>query len=154
VYYPLEHAAYAGWMFPGLFWDKDSEGKGGLRDRKKWLTSNMLSAVSCWAWLWYIVADIVVQTDRCYRLTCAITKLEGKDKGDDTSGSITALRSSLHTHRIMLLREVLFLLPGVHWSLTDWDSKPWLRKGTVDALMWAEAVVGWGNKLAKQHGMI
>ncbi|GMH52523.1 hypothetical protein TrRE_jg3448, partial [Triparma retinervis] len=120
AYYPLEHLAYAGWNMKGMIWDSAGTGRGGLRDRSRWPSANVLSAVSCWAWLWYIVGDIVVQAERVYRIGMALKKLEGREGKE---GPRENLRRALRTHGVMLAREALFLLPGVHWSRLDWAEK-------------------------------
>ncbi|GMI45731.1 hypothetical protein TrCOL_g6915 [Triparma columacea] len=148
-YYPLEHLAYAGWNMKGLIWDSSSTGKGGNRDEGRWWKANTISAVSCWAWLWYIVGDIVVQAERIYRIGAILKKLEGAQSKESVR---VKLLSAMRTHKVMLAREVLFLLPGVHWSRLDWAENPWMKKWQVDMLMWMEAVVGWGNEIAIKYG--
>jgi hypothetical protein len=75
----------------------------------------------------------------------------GTDDDSTTTPSITALvtvESKLHdTQRAMrnvelqLLRNALFVLPTIHWSLPNWDVDPWLPAPLVNTLMWLESLV-------------
>lgn len=43
--------------------------------------------------------------------------------------------------QLQLLRDALFVLPCLHWSLPNWDTNPWLPTPVVHGLMWCESVV-------------
>lgn len=82
--------------------------------------ASQFSAISCRFWLLYIVADAA---------QCSVLQNEQKTENGKT-----------HL-RLQLLRNALFLLPAIHWSLPNWDTKPWLPSKTVNGLMWVEAMV-------------
>mmetsp|Transcript_5915 Transcript_5915/g.11194 ORF Transcript_5915/g.11194 Transcript_5915/m.11194 type:complete len:322 (+) Transcript_5915:89-1054(+) len=154
-YYPTEFLAFAKWQFPGLLHDSTPPprraGDGPLtkllaavRDGRNWRDGNWWSSVSCGFWLWYIVADIVVQVDKIRRLKAVIEAIEGSDK--DAAGkdsTVKRLRAELGAAQNMLLRESLFLLPGVHYALPGWATDPLLPRWAVGGLMFGEAVAGW-----------
>ncbi|GAX24576.1 hypothetical protein FisN_4Hh094 [Fistulifera solaris] len=82
--------------------------------------ASKFSAISCRFWLLYILADAA---------QCSV--LENEEKTEKKK-----------THlRLQLLRNALFLLPAIHWSLPNWDTKPWLPSKAVNGLMWVEAMV-------------
>lgn len=82
--------------------------------------ASRFSAISCRFWLLYIVADAA---------QCSVLQ-----KDQQTEDGKTHLR-------LQLLRNALFLLPAIHWSLPNWDTKPWLPSKAVNGLMWIEAMV-------------
>jgi hypothetical protein len=43
--------------------------------------------------------------------------------------------------QLQLVRDLLFTLPAIHWSLPHWDTDPWLPEPIVNTLMWLESVV-------------
>lgn len=48
---------------------------------------------------------------------------------------------TLRNLRLQILRDVLFTLPAVHWSLPNWDKDPFLSPPVLNTLMWLETVV-------------
>jgi hypothetical protein len=82
--------------------------------------ASKFSAISCRFWLLYILADAA---------QCSVLQSEEKTEKNKT-----------HL-RLQLLRNALFLLPAIHWSLPNWDTKPWLPSKAVNGLMWVEAMV-------------
>ena len=82
--------------------------------------ASQFSAISCRFWLLYIVADAA---------QCSVLQNE-----QETEKRKTHLR-------LQLLRNALFLLPAIHWSLPNWDTQPWLPSKAVNGLMWVESMV-------------
>ena len=114
LYYPLEHIAYLKWQSPKLFQGKNSSSQKSRLAEKA-------SAWSCRFWFVYIVLDIV-------RSSLALKK---NDIGV----------SEKRMERLQVMRNALFSLPAIHWSLPKWDTHPWLPDELVNGLMWLESVV-------------
>mmetsp|Transcript_19089 Transcript_19089/g.36166 ORF Transcript_19089/g.36166 Transcript_19089/m.36166 type:complete len:308 (-) Transcript_19089:121-1044(-) len=135
VYYPAEHAAYGRWkVLP-----QPTTGQQRLAER--------YSAWSCRAWLVYILTDIV---QGYVALTTPMPSNHDDDdnnnKDNNTDKDKEALlalqqQSKRHKQQVVMLRNILFLLPAYHWSLSDWDRRPWLKSTTVNLFMWLEAIV-------------
>jgi hypothetical protein len=115
-YYPAEGLAYMHWMMP------------------QWLargrSAEVLSSWSCRCWVAYICAETcqnVLQWKECHEqeTTCGITTKTHK-------------RSQIE---LQLARNALFILPAIHWSLPEWDVKPWLNTNLVNGLMLGESLV-------------
>lgn len=128
VYYPLEHLAYVHWK---------ALPSSGRR------LAEQYSAWSCRAWLLYTLTDIV---QGYMALTTSASSSSSKEKSeddekDDDHQENRIQRRQRHKQQVALLRNVLFLLPAYHWSLSDWDKRPWLKSTTVNGLMWLEAIV-------------
>ena len=115
------------------------------------------SAWSCRFWLAWIVLDIV-------RCALALREIEQK------SGPVTPSTSSndrlsqedsveegakslqdegrwkdiitVRTEHITMLRDALYVLPALSWSLPHWDTQPWLSGDLVNGLCWLESMVG------------
>ena len=120
AYYPAEHLAFARW--------KVSPSSPLQRLAEKY------SAWSCRAWLVYILADIV-------QASIALTTQPVKPPDDDDPATKQAALARRHKQYVVLTRNLLFLLPAYHWSLPNWDTRPWLKSTTVNLFMWLEAVV-------------
>ena len=90
----------------------------------KWLargrSAEIFSAWSCRCWLAYIAAESV---------QCLLQWKDSDDKDEQRDA------------QLKLVRNALWTLPALHWSLPNWDRKPWLSDGVVNGLMLAEAVV-------------
>lgn len=139
-YYPLEHGAYVQWQTPKLLFPKTG---GPSRFAEK------LSAWSCRFWLAYTVTEIV----QCWlklREEQQNLKLIGDkkkiDDEDDDNGDEQAIINPpnpgvIRNLRLQILRDLLFTLPAIHWSLPNWDTQPWLTDPLVNTLMWLESVV-------------
>jgi hypothetical protein len=115
AYYPLEHLSYLKWQAPDLF----SKTKQSSRLAEK------ASAWSCRFWWAYALLDLI----RSKRA------LQQQQQQDNTA--ITSRR----TERLQIVRNALFFLPMIHWSLPNWDRDPWLSPEAVNGLMWLESVV-------------
>jgi hypothetical protein len=105
------------------------------------------SAWSCRFWFAYLVLDIarsMLALQKVQQKTTCTEKKENTINGEtDTESATTpADRSLIRTERLQLIRDVLYLLPAIHWSLPNWDTKPWLSNDVVNGLCWLEAVVG------------
>jgi hypothetical protein len=157
AYYPTEHAAYALWMRPppATAAVNDKACAAPVRNRW-WENPNTWSYISCRFWLTYVVAELVQcmlqlheQGNRKKHLLLHAAQKKktdnNKNDGDDSRNSegeemLASLQSSMTNTRLQLLRNVFFLFPCINWSLTKWDTKPWLSTETVNTLMWAEAM--------------
>ena len=126
VYYPAEHAAYGHW--------KVLPQSTGQR------VAEMYSAWSCRAWLVYILTDIV-QGYIALTTPTSLRQQEDKEEDGDNKEALALQQKRRHKQQVVMLRNVLFLLPAYHWSLPNWDRKPWLKSTTVNSLMWLEAIL-------------
>ena len=127
VYYPAEHLAFAKWKITPT----------GVRGhRQEHALAAKYSAWSCRAWLAYIVADLV-------QTSLALSQSSG------TENNATA-KQKRHKQWVSLGRNVLFFLPAYHWSLPDWDRKPWLSAPTVNFFMLVEAIVSVYQSMLEQ----
>lgn len=114
AYYPLEHAAYLQWMKPKY------QGR----------TAERLSYWSCRFWVAYIVTDLFQNVMQLKQ------QQQQQAKDNDNSDA----KKIVHNTQLQLARNCFFLLPGIHWSLSEWDRSPWLSNTTVNYCMWAEAI--------------
>lgn len=115
-YYPLEHLAYLKWRVPEICFPGRSDSS----------LATKASAWSCRFWLAYIVLDILRST---------VVLPSSVEKDDDK----VPLEAS-QTERLQIVRNVLFFLPAVNWSLPKWDTDPLLSTGVCNTLMWLESV--------------
>ena len=140
-YYPLEHGAYLQWQTPKLLFPKTG-GPSRLAEK--------LSAWSCRCWLAYIVAEVV----QCWLKLREESKLlqenvkkalesEPNDAVDHKKLVLARLDNTAVTRnlKLQIVRDTLFALPAIHWSLPNWDRDPWLPDPLVNSLMWMEAIV-------------
>ena len=125
VFYPAEHAAYGRWRV--------------IPQRHGQRFAEMYSAWSCRAWLLYILTDIV-QGYVALTTTPTLSNEEEQTKEQDDD-VLQASKRRRHKQQVIMLRNILFLLPAYHWSLPDWDRRPWLKSTTVNLFMWLEAIV-------------
>jgi hypothetical protein len=116
-YYPLEHLAYLKWKVPDICLPSRSDSRLAAK----------VSAWSCRFWFAYIVLDIV-------RSTFALTS---NNEREEEKVSNPASR----TERLQILRNALFFLPAINWSLPKWDTDPLLSSEVCNGLMWLESVV-------------
>lgn len=133
-YYPLEHLAYIRWTSPEV-----------LPGRT---TANKLSAYSCRCWLLYLLAEMIQSMVRLKHLYASQRKLlkdgscdEEPNQDDSDEKSRLELQRSIQNEWIQMSRSALFTLPCFHWSLPNWDTKPWLSESVCNGLMWAESMV-------------
>eukprot|EP00980_Cylindrotheca_fusiformis_P008074 scaffold1722_cov120-Cylindrotheca_fusiformis.AAC.4 len=115
-YYPLEHLAYLKWKAPEICMPSRSDSRLAAK----------FSAWSCRFWLAYLVLDIL-------RSRNALLKTEKDEE--------TAAGEASRTERIQILRNALFFLPAINWSLPNWDTKPILSSGVCNGLMFLESIV-------------
>ena len=119
LYYPAEHAAFGHWKV----WPTAS--KGATR------VAEWYSAISCKAWLAYILVDLM-------QGYISLAQRPAIKKDDDDDDDVVAVR---HKQRVVMLRNLLFVLPAYHWSRTDWDIKPYFSPTIVNGCMVPEAVL-------------
>ena len=55
----------------------------------------------------------------------------------------------LKIEKLQLLRNMLFFLPSIQWSLDKWDTQPWLSPDLINNLMLMEAVVSVYQSMTK-----
>ena len=146
VYYPTEAVAYAGWMFPGLLHNGTNDTPvDSFRNKKKWYSSDYWSAASCAAWLWYTVADAIVQCERIYRID-AILKALPKTGDESNEALVNNLKGQLYSSKIVLVRSALFILPAFAWSFPDFGTNPKVSNNTINILTWFENVIDYFTK--------
>jgi hypothetical protein len=126
-YHALEHVAFAGWVAPELC----------KVDANKW------SAWSCAFWSYYVFADIIVCIMQLYELDKKRKAIEGKDKESE----IVAIEKKVKNIRCLLLRECIYILPAIHWSLPNWATDPWIPKKTLSVMCFSEAAVNMYQKV-------
>lgn len=114
-YYPLEHVAYLRWKTPDICFPSRTESRLAAK----------ASAWSCRFWLGYILLDI---------LRSALTLPEKKNEDDKKPVTLS------RTERLQCVRNALFLLPAVNWSLPNWDTQPLLKPVVCNVLMWLESI--------------
>lgn len=118
------------------------------------------SAWSCRLWLTWIVLDIV-------RCTMALREIEqtSDHPSEETAKPASAANddglrqtdsveeeaaeslqhkaiATIRTEHMRILRNALYVLPAINWSLPQWDTKPWLSGDLVNGLCWVESVIG------------
>jgi len=117
------------------------------------------SAWSCRFWLTWIVLDIV-------RCTLALRKIQEISEISGTVKPASAVNdvlqqtesvekveplqqkdgyketTTVRTEHMRILRNILYVLPAINWSLPDWDTQPWLSGDLVNGLCWLESMVG------------
>eukprot|EP00529_Nitzschia_sp_RCC80_P020713 CAMPEP_0113505248 /NCGR_PEP_ID=MMETSP0014_2-20120614/35201_1 /TAXON_ID=2857 /ORGANISM="Nitzschia sp." /LENGTH=401 /DNA_ID=CAMNT_0000400519 /DNA_START=113 /DNA_END=1318 /DNA_ORIENTATION=+ /assembly_acc=CAM_ASM_000159 len=125
---------------------------------------SMLSAWSCRFWLAFILLDII-KAGKALRRTQLLeeqrkletendqnnydTKDPGGSKGDGDVAlpSPNELESVAKTQKYAIVRNLLYVLPAIGWSLPKWDTEPWLSDDTMFGLCWLEAVVGFYQQI-------
>ncbi|KAG7361537.1 peroxisomal biogenesis factor 11 PEX11 [Nitzschia inconspicua] len=114
------------------------------------------SAWSCRFWLAYLILDIARAALELKKLSTrgnpndnkkskqnGNSQDTGHNENDDVSPTFVDPNLSLvRTERLQIVRSLLYVLPCIHWSLPNWDTKPWLSNDIVNGLCWVEAVVG------------
>jgi len=144
AYHPLEMLAYLQWKKPAAATAAASSSK-----QSKWHQPERWSYLSCRFWLAYTAAELTQCVLHWRELQKQKHLLEEAKKNDNenqqsdavSTTSIRELDAQISNTQLQAVRDALFLLPCLHWSLTDWDTKPWLRPHTVNTLMWAESIV-------------
>jgi hypothetical protein len=127
-------------------------------NRPSSLTSSQIaakaSAWSCRFWLAYLVLDVARavmelqkgrqirnDTSKKVKQNGTVSANDDEDE-DDGAPKIDEHSSLVRTERLQIVRSLLYILPCLHWSLPNWDTKPWLSNDVVNGLCWIEAVVG------------
>lgn len=129
------------------------------------------SAWSCRFWLAFIVLDAVRSMMVLHKLQDEEAKEQEEDaessKGigsqndddenndgddDDETTSAAAARQKqrkklvvdglVRTERLQLVRNFLYSIQAVQWSLPNWDTQPWLPPDIVNGICWLESIVG------------
>jgi hypothetical protein len=136
-YYPLEHGAYLQWQTPKLLFPKTG-GPSRLAEK--------LSAWSCRCWLAYTVAEIVQCLMKLREQSVLFKKSVKKaveDEDDESKQKMLVQANDAVTKnlKLQIVRDLLFTLPAIHWSLPNWDTDPWLPDPFVNSLMWIETIV-------------
>jgi hypothetical protein len=87
--------------------------------------------------LLYVVAEAV----QCAALLKEMKHQELDKDGDDNPVAKKEQQLALRNTKLQLVRDALFFLPCLQWSLTNWDTDPWLSENFVNMRMWIESVV-------------
>jgi Peroxisomal biogenesis factor 11 (PEX11) len=129
-YYPTEHIAYVQWMLPSAFPPE-------RRTAERW------SYISCRFWLLYVVAEATQCVLQWRELASSAPKVNGNNDDDDDDNKLAKAdrEAALRKVKVLLTRDLLFLLPCINWSLPNWDTDPWLSETVINTLMWLESVV-------------
>ena len=175
AYYPIEHVAYCAWLAPKLFTSPETIVGRFFENFKEILQPDIgdfFSAASCFAWFWYIVADLIVQGERIIRLGDVVKKLEEEDKEDpfrsassddsaesvdegDRSSIIKSIKTDLLTAKLTFTRELIYVVPCLHWMNPYYGTQPLMSKKQISVFMFAEAIVsfyqGWNAQKGKEE---
>ena len=127
-YYPLDHLAFVKWKAPNLIKFKVP----GVEEKR---LACKASAWSCRFWFLYILFDLLRSTDKLQDLK----QQESTKEGD--SQHFQDWNKAQRYERLQILRNVLFTLPCLHFSLPNWDMEPWLSDDLVNTLLWLESIV-------------
>lgn len=151
-YYPLEHLSYLFYKAPAIRWlpivspapAQRSDGNASCPNRGRYTSAQLASKASAWScrfWLAWIVLDIVRNTLELRATQQKDTKQEdcAKDKSEILQEDNTITFTTKH---MRILRDVLYVLPAITWSLPKWDTDPLLSGDTVNGLCWLESVLG------------
>jgi len=156
-YYPLEHLSYLFYKAPGIRWlpivsptlAQRSDGNASCPNQGRYTAAQLASKASAWScrfWLAWIVLDIVRNTLELRTIqedTTVMTKQADCAKDEPEILTDNKGRTITFTTKHMrILRDVLYVLPAITWSLPKWDTDPLLSGDTVNALCWLESMVG------------
>jgi Peroxisomal biogenesis factor 11 (PEX11) len=158
AYYPAEHVAFFLWMNPNA--------ESFLN-----LSAEVWFYISMRCWLVYLLAesaqcmikyyelrqhkvsmqkskkDDIYYSQQCSKNTLDFkpnrTDLSNGENNDNTTIDITPieLNDEIYNIIMLLVRNTFYLLPCIHWSMSSWDTNPWLPDLMVNGLMWSEAVL-------------
>ena len=136
AYYPLEYLSYLKWKVPSTTTKNNNNNNNTEKENHR--LASRASAWSCRFWFLYIVLDLM-------RSTCALqTKIKETTRDNNNKEEEDAKNILLQTRRseqLQILRNVLFALPAIHWSLPKWDTDPWLSSDLLNGFMWLESIV-------------
>ena len=170
AYYPLEHLAYLCYKAPSVNWLPCATTSNACKndvdsiistDRYCYSSSILASKASAWScrfWFTYLLLDI-------YRCTLSLRELKQNphqtSKADDLVSSSDSDKNennnnnkltqtdkqhseivTVRTEHLQIVRNILYVLPAVNWSLPNWDTQPWLHNDLVNGLCWLESMVG------------
>jgi hypothetical protein len=147
AYYPVEHVAFFLWMNPNAETILD-------------MPADVWFYMSMRCWLVYLVTESLQCMLKYFELSrYKVLVLQSKkndlvrspqyptsnafSNDDDSKSEVTPkeLDGEIYNVVLLLVRNSLYLLPCIHWSLTTWDTNPWLPDTMVNGLMWSEAVL-------------
>ena len=74
---------------------------------------------------------------------------DNKEDDDDDEATTKKRKFLLKIEKLQLLRNMLFFLPGIQWSLDKWDTQPWLSPDLINNLMLLEAFVSVYQSMTK-----
>ena len=163
VYYPSEYIAFAQWNMPGILYNDEMDSKSGgsaitsFRNKFNWYSPGHYSALSCAAWLCYVVCDIIVQAERCYRITSILQRIESRvSEGEAPLSSLNTdhikeLESQLKSSQWLLIQEALCVVPAFAWSWPDCDDNPKVPTDVVNLFMWLENIIGYVTDLNQKN---
>ena len=123
---------------------------------------SIFSAWSCRFWLAFIVLDII-KAGKVLRRTQLLehqrkVEEENEESNDNTKDadgskrdvaipSANELESVAKTQKYAIVRNLLYVLPAIGWSLPKWDTEPLLSDNAMFGLCWLEAVVGFYQQI-------
>ena len=165
-YHPLEHLSYLFYKAPGIRWlpivsptpMQTPGATASCPNPGRYSSAQLASKASAWScrfWLMWIVLDIV----RCSlelretRQTSEIS-FESNDGSRHAGSEEDDTEQSQHkegrckgpititTKHMRILRDALYVLPAITWSLPKWDTDPLLSGDQVNGLCWLESMVG------------
>jgi hypothetical protein len=161
-YHPTELAAYVLWMkpaasalvAPSVSAATTERHRRDCERRRSWFPqfstwpAETWSYVSCRFWLAYVVAELLQCVVQGYELRSLLQDgptTKEMEILEDTNGEGHTTKAQLQRRldhvTLQGLRNVLFLVPCLQWSLPHWDTRPWLPVSTINTLMWLESIV-------------
>jgi hypothetical protein len=165
AYYPLENLAYVLWKAPKLpvhhvlpervlLGSPTRPGQtSAAYDPARF--ASKASAWSCRFWLAFIVLDVARSVMALQQLQAtaaqeaAAENGRNSDSNDDDDGTRTLAATQkkkqaamVRTERLQLVRNFLYMVQAIQWSLPNWDTQPWLPTDVVNGLCWLESIVG------------
>jgi hypothetical protein len=124
VYYPTEFLAFWNWYLT-------PEPSNPVVARR----AARYSSYSCRAWSVYLVAEFF----QCFLQWRSLQ--QKRQEYDEAVGDASRDLPQEQSLKLRMLRDVLQLVPCVHWSLPNWDIQPLLPTATVNLFMWIDAVL-------------
>ena len=157
VYYPTELMAYLLWMKPPAPLQLSSAAAtvssheircsdgACLVQKSRWFAlyappqpstwpPEKWSYLSCRCWLAYVVAELVQSVVQWKELQ----QPEPRDVDPNTNVDVRHQRTMI---ALQSIRNALFMLPCLQWSLPKWDTEPLCPTYTINTLMWFESLV-------------